>query len=363
MLIRAHKIRIYPNAAQRKKLAQAVGTARFVYNWALKTWTDWYQDFKDGKREDKPNYVKLSALWTKVRPEWAAAVPRSGQDRAIKNLANSFVMFFKGASKHPVFHKKGRCHNAYYVGCAHGKIRKDGRHVHLPSIGDIRMAEELRLKGKISSYVVSEYADKWYVSIRVEISDTRKAPSSTCGVDIGMKTPAVCSDGLVLTLPKEKLSRLEKSLKKAQRINSRREKNSKRKEKALRRIRRIRDKINNTRHDHINKFTTSVCKNHATVVIEDLTCTGLHSVPIRHIRSGMQKSCMSEVKRQLSYKAINLIIADKWYPSTQLCSNCGARQKLTLNTRIYKCPHCGTVIDRDLNAAINLSLYPGAPGS
>lgn len=342
---------------QEQKLLQTVGCSRFVYNWGLDTWNKWHQDFKDGKRDDKPNNVKLSKLWTQARPEWAVSLPRSGQDRALKDVATAFAMFFKGVSKHPTFKKVGRCIDSYYIGNHHGKIRKDGRHVHLPTIGDIRMAEPLRFEGKVMSYVVTHYAKQWHVAIRVELDDTRTAPDSIAGVDVGMKTPAVCSDGNSLTLPKEKLYKLEKRLKKAQRIVSRRQKKSHNRAKALLRKQKIQLKISNIRRDAIHKFTSAVCKNHAMVVIEDLNCTGLHKVPIKNIRKGMARSCMAEVRRQLSYKAIVCIIADKWYPSTQLCSNCGGRKKLTLTARVYSCPHCGLQIDRDLNAAINLAKY------
>lgn len=212
------------------------------------------------------------------------------------------------------------------------------------------------------AYTVSQYAGKWYVSVKVEMEDTRYAPSSTVGVDVGMKTPAVCSDGTTLTLPFERLRKLEKRLKKAQRVAARRHKLSRRRTKALRRKQRIQDKINCTRLDCIHKFTSTVCKNHETVVVEDLNARGLHSVPIKNIRSGMQRSCMSEVLRQLRYKAVSLVQADRWYPSTQLCSNCGHRQKMQLTQRTYVCPECGLSLDRDLNAAINLSKYPGSLG-
>lgn len=224
------------------------------------------------------------------------------------------------------------------------------------------MAEPLRFAGKVMAYTVSQYAGKWYVSVRVEIEDLRSAPDSTVGVDVGMKTTAVCSDGNPLTLPFERLRKLEKRLKKAQRVVSRRQKLSRRRVRALCRKQRIQDKINCTRLDCIHKFTSAVCKSHATVVVEDLNASGLHVIPIKNIRSGMQRSCMNEVLRQLSYKAVSLVQADRWYPSTQLCSNCGHRQKMKLTQRTYACPVCGMSIDRDLNAAINLSKYPGSLG-
>ena len=96
-------------------------------------------------------------------------------------------------------------------------------------------------------------------------------------------------------------------------------------------------------------------------MIEDLNAKGMHHGP-KNIRSGMQRSCMSEVLRQLSYKAINLVVADRWYPSTQLCHVCGHRQKMPPGVEVYDCPQCGMSFDRDLNAAINLSKYPGSQG-
>lgn len=176
-----------------------------------------------------------------------------------------------------------------------------------------------------------------------------------------MKTPAVCSDGATLTLPTERLQHLDRRLRKSQRRCSRRKKGSRRRLKALRRKQRIQERINHVRGDAINKFTSAVCKNHATVVIEDLNAEGMHHGP-KNIRSGMQRSCMAEVLRQLGYKAINLVVADRWFPSTQLCSNCGARKKMALTERTYNCPNCGLSIDRDMNAAINLSKYPGSLG-
>ena len=163
------------------------------------------------------------------------------------------------------------------------------------------------------------------------------------------------------SLPAEKLKRLEKRLRRSQRRLSRAQKASRRRLKALRRKQRVQQRINDIRRDAIHKFTSAVCKNHGTVVVEDLMLTGMHNGP-KNIRSGMQRSCMMETLRQLGYKAINLMVADRWFPSSQLCSSCGHRQKLTLNQRVYRCPECGARIDRDLNAAINLSKYPGSLG-
>ena len=119
--------------------------------------------------------------------------------------------------------------------------------------------------------------------------------------------------------------------------------------------------MRNIKGDAIHKFTSTVCKNHETVVIEDIALRGMHK-RAKNVRKGMQRSSMYNTVVALSYKAIKLVKADRWYPSSQLCSKCGARHAVTLGQRIYRCPECGLVLDRDLNAAINLSKYPGSPG-
>lgn len=358
---RSHKIRIYPNAEQAKILRQHVGGARFVFNWGLEHWRQWVEDKKNGVRGDNPNWIKLFRVWMQERPDWGVTIPNSVLTYSLKHLNTAYVNHFKLGTGWPRFKKKG-VRDSFKSTAQKCRIRKDGKHVHIVGVKtDIRMAEELRFNGKINSFCVSVVGDKWYMSVQAEIPDTRTAPDSTVGVDVGMKTPAVCSNGTTLTLPAEQLQRLDRRLRKAQRRYSRCKKGSRRRAKALHRKQRIQERINHIRGDAIHKFTSAVCKNHATIVIEDLNAAGMHH-GLKNIRSGMQRSCMAEVLRQLSYKAINLVVADRWYPSTQLCSNCGARQKMELTERAYNCPHCGLSLDRDLNAAINLSKYPGSQG-
>ena len=359
---RAHKIRIYPTPQQEQILLQQVGGVRFVYNWALEQWKKWVEDKKNGIRNDNPNWVKLSAIWTEERPEWAHAITRTAVTYAIRSVNMSFMNHFKNGFGWPKFKKRGACKDSFHLGCDKCFIRPDGRHIRMPLIKqDIRMAEIPRFKGKILSYTVSTYAGRWYVSVQMDVEDNRSAPDSVCGVDVGMKTPAVCSDGTTLILPQDQLQRLDKRLRRSQRRLSRTQKGSRRRSRALRKKQRIQDKIDRIRRDKIHKFTSSVCKNHATVVIEDLEARKMHEGS-KQLRAGMFRSCMYETLRQLRYKAIKIVVADKWYPSTQLCSSCGYRHKLSIKTRTYECPACGNVMDRDLNAAINLSMYPGSQG-
>lgn len=362
VMIRAHKIRIYPTPSQEQVLRQHVGGARFVYNWALERWKKWADDKKNGLCEDNPNWVKLSRIWTNERPEWATSVTRTAVTYAIKSVNVAYTNHFRNGAGWPKFKKRGVCRDSFHLGADKCSVRPDGFHIRIPLVKkDVKMSEAPRFKGKVLGYTISACGGRWYVSIQMDVEDGRVAPDSTCGVDVGMKSAAVCSDGTVCKLPAEKLKRLEKRLRRSQRRLSRAQKASRRRLKALRRKQRVQQRINDIRRDAINKFTSAVCKNHGTVVVEDLMLTGMHNGP-KNIRSGMQRSCMMETLRQLGYKAINLMVADRWFPSSQLCSSCGHRQKLTLNQRVYRCPECGARIDRDLNAAINLSKYPGSLG-
>lgn len=356
MICRSHKIRLYPNKAQEAILRRTVGTARFAYNWALAEWRGWYSDYKDGKCADKPSAYKLCARWTSDKPEWAEATGSVTQRRAIIAVGVAFTNFWKRGAGHPVFKKKGSCRDSFSVSNSHAKLL--GNRVSLPVVGRVRMAETPRYSGKIESYAVSHYAGRWYVSVSVEAENTATENESVVGIDVGMKIPAVASDGLELTLS-PKLPRLHKRIRRLQRRISKKQKVSNNRRKALLRKQRVQDKINNLRADAIHKFTSTVTKNHGTVVIETLNLKGMHRGPIRNIRAGFQRSCMGEIHRQLRYKAVRIIEAPRTFPSSQLCSCCGARQKLKITQRTYSCPSCGSTLDRDLNAALNLKKYVG----
>ena len=333
-----------------------------MYNWALGTWKKWVAEKESGLRTDSPNWIKLYRVWVNERPEWARKIPGPVLTYELRDVNTAFTNHFKFGKGWPKFKKRGRSRDSFRETSQKCSIREDGLHIHIGWVKkDIRMAEKLRISGKIVSYCVSYTAGRWYVSVQVDTSDTRTAPDSICGVDVGMKIPAVCSDGTILALPTQKLCLLERRRRKAERLFCKRMKDSRRRAKALLRKQRIQEKINNIRRDSIHKFTSTVCKNHATVVVESLNVAGMHHGP-RNVRKGMKRSCMSETLRQLRYKAIRLVEADRWYPSSQLCSKCGNKQKLTLKQRTYRCPVCGLAIDRDLNAAINLSKYPGSQG-
>ena len=218
------------------------------------------------------------------------------------------------------------------------------------------MAETLRYPGAhIMSYVVSYKAGNWYVSIQCEMpSKVRTQSTTVVGIDVGISNWAVASDGTVCKTPGS-LKHWERELKRKQRLLARKCKDSRRRQKACLQVTKVYNKINNIKLDTIHKFTATIAKNHGVVVVEDLSVEDMQISEIKGIRRGVNDSMMSEILRQLSYKCGRIITVDRYFPSSKTCSNCGTiKNDLTLSNRTYKCHCCGNVIDRDMNAAINL---------
>ena len=327
-------------------LAKTAGTVRYCYNWGLAKWNEMY------KNGESCGTCSLSRLWTIERPEWSKEVSRCPITRAFIDLGGAFAKFFKNKAKHPVFHKKGR-RDSFYVSNEKGWLKANGR-IHLPNIGDVRLAEELRFKGKIQRFVVSKEADKWYVSITVEMPDEAvEENASVVGIDVGSKHWAVSSDGDVLDRPKS-ISKLEKCLKHAQRSLSRKQKASRNRAKARMRVARIHQRIRNVKRDAVHKFTSRIAKNHGVVCCENLCVKGMGR-SVKSIRKAVRNSCMAELRMMLSYKAEHYVEIDRFYPSSKRCSKCGnVKAELGLSERTYRCEACGNVLDRDLNAALNI---------
>ena len=327
-------------------LAKTAGTVRYCYNWGLAKWNEMYQK---GEACDK---YSLSRIWTEDRPDWAKEVSRDAQTRALLNLGAAFGAFFKKKARRPSFHKKGR-RDSFYVPNNKAWF-KDGKRIHLPNIGDVKMSEVLRFDGKIQRFTVSKEADKWYVSITVEMPEEAVEENvSAVGIDVGSKHWAVSSDGDVLDRPKS-IQKLEKRLKHAQRSLSRKQKASRNRAKARMRVARIHQRIRNVKRDAVHKFTSRIAKNHGVVCCENLCVKGMRK-SVKSIRKAVHNSCMSELRMMLSYKAAHYIEIDRFYPSSKMCSKCGnVKTELGLSERTYRCEACGNVLDRDLNAALNI---------
>ena len=192
----------------------------------------------------------------------------------------------------------------------------------------------------------------------MEVPDAKREclnPSSVVGIDVGLKHIAVASDGTVLDAPKS-LKRLDIKLKNTQRALARSQRNSRNHQKLLIKKQKVQSRIDNIRQDITHKFTSTITKNHGVVVVEDLDLKGMtEKAEHRPMRRSLCKSLMGTIIYQLSYKARELKKIDRFFPSSKLCSHCGHKKEtLGLEERTYVCSHCEAVIDRDLNAAINL---------
>ena len=364
---RSHVIRMYPTREQEVQLRKTAGTSRYAYNWAHAKWKEMYKAVVDGESTEKPSAFKLCSMWTQQRPEWSRETNRISQSRAILNVGQAFQNLWRGTGKYPTFHKKGR-KESFYVDNTH--VRWYGNKLSLPNIGRVLLAEPIRYSGQVMSYTVSTYAGQWYVAVQVDTpEDVRPAccnPQSVVGVDVGLHHIAVASDGTICDAP-ESLKRLERKLKDRQRALARSQRNSNNYNKRLLSKQKVQNRINNIRKDVTHKFTTTISKNHGVVVTEDLNIQGMVQKAEHHsMRRSLGHSMMGMILWQLSYKAQKHVKAVRFFPSTKMCSCCGhVRGEVPLSERTYVCPACGAVIDRDMNAAVNLMksgvVSPGVP--
>jgi putative transposase len=224
------------------------------------------------------------------------------------------------------------------------------------------MTECLGYSGKILSATVSRTADKWFVSIcvKMDITPATCENQAVVGVDLGVKNLATLSNGEMIEGPKA-LRTMQKKLKRLQQSLSRKKKGSNNREKQKRKVARLHYRISCIRLDALHKLTSRLTRKYSVIVIEDLNVRGMMSN--RKLAKAISDMGFHEFRRQLDYKSpiagVHVIVADRWFPSSKKCSRCGEKHSgLKLSDRIFVCPTCSFKIDRDLNAARNLAMYP-----
>ena len=375
-----HKIKAFPTAVQQPWLNLFCGHKRKAFNVLLDVEGFWYRQAKDGLRP-YPRKDELDKELTRIKglPEFVYLneAPSDVLQRAVVDLWSGIKRARKRKAKAPRHKRKDDYKQSFYISNKKGSIIYRGPKAFFkcPKLKKlcgndlIPLAEKPRFDGKIMSYTVIREGEDWYVTIAFELErnpHTCQNPDSVCGVDVGIKTPAVCSDGTELRLPdtsreEAKLKYYRSKMSRSRNVNGRKVSNSYKKNQ--KKLRAAQQRINNKRKDAIHKFTHEVTNNHGTVVIETLDVQKMiKKLPGRGARRAASRACMGEVLRQLEYKAQHYRKTPWYYASSQLCSSCGHRHPMPLNQRTYVCPHCGLVIDRDLNAAINLANYISQPG-
>jgi len=365
--MKGFKIKLHPTKEQVKQLHMNFGASRFAYNWALEKQKSNYEN--GGKFISNGELRKLFTQFKKEEGnEWLHDVINNTTKQAIKDLCNAYKKFFKGLSKHPRFKNKKKSKQSFYHDTA--KIKFTETHVKLEKLGLVKLAERNRvpLDCKYFNPRISFDGINYWISVSCDVNDnqvTSKNKTEPIGIDLGLKALAICSNGTTIKKPnitreKKKLKRLQKRVSKQYDllIKKKIDKKSNRLMKLEKQILKQYQRINNKLNDNIHQFTSRITSlNPSHIVIEDLNVSGM--LKNKHLSERVKESKFYEIRRQLEYKCrrkeIQLIIADRWFPSSKLCSCCGHKKdKLSLSERVYTCDECGIEIDRDFNASLNL---------
>jgi putative transposase len=364
-ILRAYKVKLDPNDKQRTLLLQCAGVARWAWNWALERRIAEYE--ATGRSSNAiEQHRRLNAL-KKTEFPWLYNYSKCIPQEALRDLDNAFQNFFRRVRRgekpgFPKFKSKKRGIGSFRLT---GAIRVEERRIRLPRIGWLRLKEHgyIPTDAHILSATVSERAGRWYVSIlvREEIEVTR-ATGESVGVDLGVKDMAVTSDGRRFESPKP-LRKAQRKLRRLQRELARRKRGSRNREKTHQRLARQHARVANIRRDALHKATSAIVarakpdsERPSVIAIEDLNVGGM--LKNHHLARAIADVGFYEFRRQLEYKAAwsgsRVCVADRFFPSSKTCHVCGTiNDDLTLSDRVWTCD-CGAVLDRDVNAAINL---------
>lgn len=381
-MIKAIKVMLIPNNVQQTKMFQYAGAARFAFNWALAKEKENYE--KGGK------FISNSELrkeFTRLRNSdeyiWLQRISNDVTKQAIKDACTAYKNFFKGIQRYPKFKSKKKSIPKFYQDNV--KIQFSDTHVKFVSFSSSRKANKQKLNwvrlaehGRIptdAKYMnprISFDGLNWWISVCVEFSDYKVDLSDEgIGIDLGIKDLAICSDtNKYKNINKSQtVKKLEKRKRRLQRSVSRKyEQNKKKGEycktnnivKNEKLLLKVNHRLTNIRKNYLNQTTSEIVNRKPRFIcIEDLNVSGM--MKNRHLSKAVQNQGFFEFRKQLEYKCndsgIQLIIADRFYPSSKLCSCCGKIKKnLKLSDRTYRC-ECGNVIDRDFQASLNLRAY------
>jgi len=365
-VIKAYKTELDPNNKQATFFGRCCGASRYVYNWGLAEWSERYDLGATPSATELKRYFN-NQIKDELCP-WLRALPYAVTEAAFVNLGLAFKNFFRRVKNgdkevgYPKFKKRGRTSNSFQV-C---NLKVENDQVRITGVGWVRLKERGYIPTDAKKYgtyaTISEKAGRWFVSVQVEeeIPDPQNGSVLTVGVDFGLKSLAVCSDGTVYENPRP-LRHAQRRLKMLGKELARRTRGGSNWHKTKRRLQRQHAKVANIRKHVLHQISHDliVNKHPAMVVIENLNVRGM--VKNHHLSQAINDVGFYELRRQIEYKAqwngVDVIVADRWFPSSKLCRFCGSiNDGLTLADREWICD-CGAELDRDLNAAMNLAAY------
>ena len=379
-MIKSIKVRLHPNNKQLTKLFQYAGCARFAYNWAINRAQE---NYKRGNKILSDNELRKEFTRLRHQHSWLKNVSNNATKQAIKDACDAYKRFFKGRCRYPKFKSKKRSKLSFYQDTS--KIQFTDTHVKVEGfsmskkrnkqqLNWIRLCEEGRIPTGCK-YMNPRFTYDglyWYVSVSIETDDISNTTTNDgVGIDLGLKDLAICSDGN--TYPNinktQRVKTLEKRKRRLQRSISRRYEYNKKGNrycktcniiKGERELLKVTKRLTNIRRNHLHQTTSEIIKRKPSFIcIEDLNVSGM--MKNKHLSKAVQQQGLYEFRRQIEYKSdwnnIPVIIADRYFPSSKLCSCCGQIKKyLKLSDRIYQCD-CGNTIDRDFQASLNLKMY------
>lgn len=359
-ILKAYKVRLYPNDEQQIFFAKSFGCTRFIWNKMLADKIEHYQETKTELKNTPAQYKKEF--------EWLKEVDSLALANVQQNLRSAYSKFFKGAG-FPKFKKKGQ-RDSYTTNNQKGTVSVTSNSIKLPKIGHIKANIHQSINGLIKSATVSMTpTGKYYVSLLVEtLVKGLPKTQSNIGIDLGLTDFIVLSDGSKVANPKF-LSKLQDKLAREQKILAKRREVAKAQQRKLSesrnyqkqkiKVAKVYEQITNKRTDFLHKLSFNIVKNHDIIAIEDLNVKGM--VKNHKMAKAIGDSSWSTFTTMLSYKADwygkTLVKVDRWFPSSKTCSGCAhvlTKAELPLSVRSWDCPSCLQKNDRDINASINI---------